>query len=53
MKREPVLTALVVSVIVTVAANYGFDLTPAQQNGLSLLVAAIAGVWARSKVSPV
>ena len=52
MKKEPVLIGAVVTILATLAAGYGLDLTAEQLSGAISVVIALVGLMQRSRVSP-
>lgn len=50
--REPALFFAFIAAAISLAAAFGFKLTPEQVAGINAVVAAVFGLVIRSKVSP-
>jgi hypothetical protein len=52
LKGEPVAVTAVITAGIACAAAFGFELSAEQVAGIVTVVAALSGLFARSKVSP-
>lgn len=53
MSREPVALAAAVRAVLLAVMAFGFDLTAEQVAAVAVAVEVVAGLWTRTKVSPV
>ena len=53
MNKEPVAILAVVQTVLALVVSFGFELSGEQVGAITAVAAAVLGLWARSKVSPV
>lgn len=51
--REPVMFLAVIQAVLALVVSFGGDLSAEQVGTITAVAAAVLGLWARSKVSPV